>query len=243
MIEARELAKKYGDFEALQPTSFRIEPGQVCGYLGPNGAGKSTTVRMLIGLSRPTSGSVSICGFDAIEQPLEVKRRIGYVPETGKVFSTLTVEEFLTLVGTLHEVSADLLDARISEYLKLFDIPETRQKRLDALSKGMRQKVVLTAALMHQPEVLILDEPLSGLDVNAMSIMKDLIRRLADEGKTVFYCSHVLEVVERVCDRVIILNRGAKLADGSPKELMAENGGKTLEEVFRRLTNVAPVNS
>lgn len=236
MIEARQLGKRYGDFEALHPISFRVSPGEVCGYLGPNGAGKSTTVKMLIGLSKPTSGSVSVAGFDVVEQPLEVKRRIGYVPETGKVFSTLTVEEFLTLVGTMHEVGPESLVKRIDEYLALFEIPDSRFKRLDALSKGMRQKVVLTAALMHDPEVLILDEPLSGLDVNAMATMKELIRSFADSGKTVFYCSHVLDVVERVCDRVIILNRGVAQADGSPQSLMNEHQGKTLEQVFRKLT-------
>lgn len=238
MIEVTQLTKSFGDFEALRGVSFQIEPGQVCGYLGPNGAGKSTTVRMLMGLLRPTSGSAQVAGFDVVEQPLEVKRRVGYVPETAKVFSTLTCEEYLTLVGTLHDVAADQIDTRMRELLKLFQIHESRTKPLETFSKGMKQKVVLTAALLHAPQVLIFDEPLSGLDVNAVGTVKELIRQMANDGKTVFYSSHVLDVVERLCDRVLILSNGELVADGSPRSLIDAHQGQTLEQVFQRYLDI-----
>lgn len=236
MISVDRLSKNYGSFAALRDVSFRVDPGQVCGYLGPNGAGKSTTVRMLIGVSQPTSGSATVAGFDVAAQPIEVKRRVGYVPETGDLYGTLSCEEYLTLVGSLHGLPATQLADKIDESLTLFELSDSSRKRLDTLSKGTRQKVVLSAALLHDPEVLIFDEPLSGLDANAARIVKDVVRGLADRGKTVLYCSHVLDVVERLCDRVIILEKGEIVADGTPSELMAQHGRETLERVFRDVT-------
>jgi ABC-2 type transport system ATP-binding protein len=237
MIHVERLAKNYDGMTALDGVSFDIPPGQVCGYLGPNGAGKSTTVKILTGVLRPTAGSAKVAGFDVADQPLEVKRRIGYVPETGAAYPTLSVNEFLTLVGTLHHMPPELIAERSRRMLELFALADVADGRIGALSKGMRQKVVLSAAMLHDPEVLLLDEPLSGLDANAARTVKDIVRGLADRGKTVFYCSHVLEVVERLCDRVIILDAGRIVADGSPEELMRSTRRKSLEHVFRALTS------
>ena len=237
MIRVDQLTKRYGDKEALCGVTFDIESGQVCGYLGPNGAGKSTTVRILTGVMPPTSGAASVAGFDVTAEPLEVKRRIGYVPETAAAYSTLSVEEYLALVGALHQMDPADVDQRSRRSLELFGIKDSAQSRIDTLSKGMRQKVVITAALLHDPDVLLFDEPLSGLDANAARVVKDVVRGLADRGKAVLYCSHVLDVVERLCDRVIILDHGQIVADGTPTQLKDASQGETLESVFRSLTS------
>ncbi|HZN32704.1 MAG TPA: ABC transporter ATP-binding protein [Pirellulaceae bacterium] len=237
MIRVEQLTKTYGEKEALRGVTFAIEPGQVCGYLGPNGAGKSTTVRILTGVMPPTSGAASVAGFDVAQEALEVKRRIGYVPESAAAYSTLSVEEYLALVGALHHMDPADVDQRSRRTLELFGIKDSAQSRIDTLSKGMRQKVVITAALIHDPEVLLFDEPLSGLDVNAARVVKDVVRGLADRGKTVLYCSHVLDVVERLCDRVIILDHGRIVADGTPAQLKDAAQRETLESVFRSLTS------
>ena len=237
MISAKELTKVYGDKVALSGVSFDVPAGQICGYLGPNGAGKSTTVRMLTGTLSPSSGQVVVAGFDVATQPLEVKRRIGYVPETGAIYQTLSVEEYLSLVGALHRIDPREIDERGRAMLDVFGIGNIRHDRIDTLSKGTRQKVVIIAALIHDPEVLLFDEPLSGLDANAARVIKDLVRGFADRGRTVLYCSHVLDVVERLCDRVIILHRGQIVEDGDPRTLMAERHRPTLEHVFRELTS------
>jgi ABC-2 type transport system ATP-binding protein len=237
MIRVDQLTKRYGEKEALRGVTFAIEPGQVCGYLGPNGAGKSTTVRILTGVMPPTSGAARVADFDVTAEPLEVKRRIGYVPETAAAYSTLSVEEYLALVGALHHMDPADVDQRSRRTLELFGIKDSAQSRIDTLSKGMRQKVVITAALIHDPEVLLFDEPLSGLDANAARVVKDVVRGLADRGKTVLYCSHVLDVVERLCDRVIILDQGRIVADGTPAQLKDAAQRETLESVFRSLTS------
>lgn len=237
MIRVQNLSKSYDDKLALQPISFEIPPGQVCGYLGPNGAGKSTTIKILTGILRPTSGVAEVAGFNVADSPLEVKRRIGYAPETGAMYQTLSVSEYLTLVGTIHSIHPKEIAHRAKQMLQLFCIGDSLNRRIDTLSKGMRQKVMLSAAMIHDPDVLLFDEPLSGLDANAARTVKEIVRGLADRGKTILYCSHVLDVVERLCDRVIILNQGVKVADGSPEELMGSTQTTSLETVFRALTS------
>ena len=236
MIRVEQLCKSYGDVDALRSISFEVPPGQVCGYVGPNGAGKTTTVRILAGLLRPSAGRASVAGFDVGEDRLEAKRRIGYVCETGAVYSTLTVSEYLALVGALHHMEQADVAARCDRMLRLFGIDDAADRRLGTLSKGMRQKVVISAALLHDPDVLLLDEPLSGLDANATVVIKQLVRGLAERGKAVLYCSHVLDVVERVCDRVVILDQGEVVADGPTAELIASARNSTLESLVRSLT-------
>jgi ABC-2 type transport system ATP-binding protein len=238
MIKVQNLLKRYGQRDVVQSISFHVPPGQICGLLGPNGAGKSTTLKMLTGLLQPTSGSASVAGFDVATQALQVKKRIGYVPEVASVYTTLSAREYLTLVAALHDMEESRAAQRIEDLLKLMRLTDSANHRLETFSKGMRQKTVIAAALMHDPDVLFFDEPLSGLDANAVRMIRDLVKSLADSGKTILYCSHVLDVVERLCPRVVILHQGQVVADGPTKDLLAKNGNKTLDEVFQQLTKV-----
>ncbi len=229
----------YASTEVLHAISFSIGQGEIVGLLGPNGAGKTTTLKIIGGMLTPRSGTVTVTGIPLPERALDVKQRIGYVPEAAALFETLTGQEFLELSGRLHGVPEDTLQARIGSILETFDLSSQRVSRLDTYSKGMRQKVLLAAALLHNPELILLDEPLSGLDVNAAIMIKDLIAALAAEGKTILYSSHVLDVVERVCNRVLIIHEGRLIADGQPNVLKASSNQPTLEDVFRALTNSA----
>jgi ABC-2 type transport system ATP-binding protein len=239
VISARDLTKDYAGTRALAGVSFDARPGEILGFLGPNGAGKSTTVKILTGMIRPTSGRATVAGFDVIDQPLEVKRRIGFVPETGVLYEALSPDEYFELVGCLHHLDRKTRRARTDELLELFGLVPHRRQRMFEFSKGMKQKVVLAAALLHQPEVLFLDEPLDGLDANVALVVKELLRRLAAQGRTVLFCSHILDVVERTCTRIVIVDRGHKVAEGTAAELIARTGTATLEHAFNRLTGGA----
>lgn len=243
MIEAIGLGKLYGDVEAVREVSFTIPPGQVCGYLGANGAGKSTTVKMLTGLLTPTRGQARVAGFDLAVSPLSAKARLGYVPETGAVYESLSPVEYLRFVGRLYRVPDKLLDGKIEEFLALWDLSDQRHERMSGFSKGMKQKVVISAALLHDPEAIFLDEPLNGVDANAALLLKELMARLAQAGKAILYTSHILDVVERVCDRVIILQKGQIIADGTMDELKTQAGQGSLERVFNALTNTQDMTS
>ena len=238
MILLHQLTKRFGTQTAVDALSFEIAAGQIVGFLGPNGAGKSTTLKMLTGMIEPTSGTASVCGFDLGTEPLEVKRRVGFVPESGAVFESLTGLEYLQMVAALYAIPPGAALARIRQFIAFFDLSfETlTDKLLGAYSKGMRRKVVITAALLHNPPVVFFDEPLDGLDANAAVGFKALIQTLAREGKTIVYSSHILDVVERVCDRVIIIDKGRLLLDGRPDELVAAHGSGTLERLFTQLT-------
>jgi ABC-2 type transport system ATP-binding protein len=238
MISLQQLTKHFGAQVAVDSLSFEIPAGQIVGFLGPNGAGKSTTLKMLTGMLAPTSGTATICGCDLGREPLEVKRRVGFVPESGAVFESLTGLEYLEMVAALYAIPQDAARLRIKQFITFFDLSfETlTDKLLGAYSKGMRRKVVITAALLHNPPVVFFDEPLDGLDANAAVGFKALIQTLAREGKTIVYSSHILDVVERVCDRVIIIDKGRLLQDGRPDELVAAHGTGTLEKLFTQLT-------
>lgn len=238
MIVTRELTKRFGQQLAVDRLSLEIPPGQIVGFLGPNGAGKSTTLRMLTGMLAPTSGSASILGHDLVAEPLEVKRRVGFVPDSGAVFESLTGLEYLTMIAALYGIPEAPAVERIKQFITFFDLgfATLTGKLLGAYSKGMRRKVVITAALLHNPAVVFFDEPLDGLDANAAVGFKALIQTLAREGKTIVYSSHILDVVERVCDRVLIIDKGRLLVDGAPEALVAEHGTATLEQLFTRLT-------
>jgi ABC-2 type transport system ATP-binding protein len=238
MIVMQHLTKRFGTQTAVDDLSFEVPAGQILGFLGPNGAGKSTTLKMLTGMLEPTSGTATICGFDLLREPLEVKRRVGFVPESGAVFESLTGLEYLEMVAALYAIPQEAALARIRQFIAFFDLSfETlTDKLLGAYSKGMRRKVVITAALLHNPPVVFFDEPLDGLDANAAVGFKALIQTLAHEGKTIVYSSHILDVVERVCDRVIIIDKGWMLVDGRPEELLVTHGADTLERLFTQLT-------
>ncbi|MBK7998456.1 MAG: ABC transporter ATP-binding protein [Verrucomicrobia bacterium] len=238
MISLHQLTKRFGSQTAVDSLSFEIPGGQIVGFLGPNGAGKSTTLKMLTGMIEPTDGTATICGLDLRRDTLEVKRKIGFVPESGAVFESLTGLEYLEMVAALYAIPSESARERIRQFIAFFDLSfETlTDKLLGAYSKGMRRKVVITAALLHNPPVVFFDEPLDGLDANAAVGFKTLIQTLAREGKTIVYSSHILDVVERVCDRVIIIDKGRMLVDGKPDELVASHQSGTLERLFTQLT-------
>ncbi|HEY0455980.1 MAG TPA: ABC transporter ATP-binding protein, partial [Verrucomicrobiae bacterium] len=241
MISLQHLTKQFGTQLAVDRLSFSIPAGQIVGFLGPNGAGKSTTLKMLTGMLQPTSGTATICGFDLGRDLLEVKRKVGFVPESGAVFESLTGLEYLTMVAALYQIPEEAAHNRIRQFIAFFDLSfaTLTDKLLGAYSKGMRRKVVITSALLHNPPVVFFDEPLDGLDANAAVGFKALIQTLAQEGKTIVYSSHILDVVERVCDRVIIIDKGRMLLDGAPQELVASHQSGTLEKLFTELTGGA----
>lgn len=238
MIRTENLTRMFGDKKAVDGLSLDVRPGEIFGFLGPNGAGKSTTVKMLTGMLAPSAGSALVAGFSITEQPMEVKARIGYVPETGALYESLSPDEYLEFVGALHHLDLSAARHRIDELLELFNLIDVRGQRMNEFSKGMKQKVVLCASLIHKPDVLFLDEPLSGLDANSAMLVKVLLKQLSEQGRTVFFSSHVLEVVERICTRIAIINGGIKVVEGTTERIIAETGSRTLEEAFGRITGV-----
>jgi ABC-2 type transport system ATP-binding protein len=241
VILTEHLFKSYGKKAAVVDLNLRVEPGEILGFLGPNGAGKSTTVKILTGLIQPGSGRAMVAGFDVVQQPLEVKKRIGYVPETPALYDSLTATEYLELVACLHHLEPRASATRRRELLDLFGLTAVADQRLREFSKGMRQKVVLAAALIHRPEVLILDEPLDGLDANTAMVVKELLKKMASQGKTIMFSSHILEVVERICTRIFIINHGRQVTSGTSAEIRGAADAATLEEAFSRLTGVRDV--
>jgi ABC-2 type transport system ATP-binding protein len=237
-ISISNLRKAYCSKVAVADLSMHVAPGEILGFLGPNGAGKSTTVKVLTGLLTPDAGSASICGFDVIEQPLEAKRRLGYIPEAPAMYETLTAAEYLDLIGSLYHLDARTRETRAWELLDLFGIGADQDKRLSEFSKGMKQKVVISSALIHRPDVLILDEPFDGLDANTAMVVKELLRKFAEQGKAVLFCSHILEVVERMCSRIVVIDKGRLVAEGTSQDICARTGTRSLDEAFARLTGV-----
>jgi len=240
-IVLQQMTKSYGKKEAVKALSFSVEPGEIIGFLGPNGAGKSTTIKMLTCLIRPSGGSASVAGYDIMQNPIEVKQRIGYVPESGALFETLSAIEYLRFVAELHNLDRAMAEQRAEEFLTLFGLWPEKDQRMQEYSKGMKQKVLICSALLHNPEVLFLDEPLNGLDANAASIFKEVLRQLAAQGKTIFFCSHILDVVEKFCQRIMIIDHGTLITDGTPAEIARSVGVETLEDAFCSLTGVRNV--
>ncbi len=238
MITVTDLHKTYVTKNAVRGISFSVAPGEMVGFLGPNGAGKSTTVKMLTCLIRPTRGSATVAGFNILQDPTEVKKHIGYVPESGALFETLTAWEYLQFVAELHHLDRKSAGQRIEELLALFGLDGEKDDRLQSYSKGMKQKVLICSAVLHNPDVLFLDEPLNGLDANAAFVFKEVLRRLAQQGKAILFCSHILDVVEKICPRIMIINDGVLIAEGTPETIAASTGTGSLEEAFCQLTGV-----
>lgn len=238
MIEIRDLTKKYGDFTAVDHLSLTVQRGEVYGFLGPNGAGKTTTIRILAGLSVPTSGQVTIGGINVITDGVKAKAMAGYVPDRPYLYEKLTGRELLHFVANLYGRAWKECEPRGVELAKYFDLIDWIDARIENLSHGMKQKLVIIAALIHDPSVLIIDEPMVGLDALAQRQVKLLLRRLADEKKTVFLTTHTLSVAEAVCDRIAIIHRGKIIATGPTAELKEAAGrpGSPLEDVFLELT-------
>jgi ABC-2 type transport system ATP-binding protein len=242
MLCADRLTKYYGGLAAVRDLSFTVSPGQVLGYLGPNGSGKSTTIKLLTGLLEPTSGRILFNGVSIRDCLLEYRQVLGYVPEEPHVYAYLTGPEFLTLVGRLRGVPRRTLETRIEELLELWGLTDARYATLGSYSKGMRQKILISAALLHDPEIIVLDEPNSGLDVTSSLILRSLVQELAAAGKMIIYSSHVLEIVERVATEVLILHDSRVVAHDSVTRLRELMALPSLEDVFKKVVIASDVN-
>ena len=236
MICVSHLTKKYGRITAVDDISFEVQQGEIVGYLGPNGAGKSTTLKMLVGLLQPTSGEISVAGYSAETELLELKQCIGYVPEEAQLYEHLTLVEHLQLMGRLYHVEEVLIAQKITDLAKLFDMEAQANQRISGFSQGMRQKCLIMSALFHNPDVLFLDEPFTNLDVTTVALMKTVLQRLAELGKTILYCTHILEVAETLCPRIMIINAGKLVADAPVEELREQTNQTALNEIFAELT-------
>lgn len=240
LIETSHLNKHFGDKAAVKDVSFYVYAGEVFGFLGPNGAGKTTTIKMIVGLLQPTSGTVKVAGYDVSSEPLLAKASSGYVPDTPNLYPKLSGRELLRFVGDLYEMERQQVEHRIEELLRLFDLEAAGDDTIDSYSHGMQQKTALAAALMHDPKVLILDEPTVGLDPRSARLIKDMLRQMADRGSAVFLSTHILEIAERMCDRIGIINKGELIAVGTMDELRSLGKGETsLEDIFLSLTGGA----
>jgi ABC-2 type transport system ATP-binding protein len=235
IIQIRDLSKFFGKKQVLYGINLDIMPGQVIGYIGPNGAGKSTTVRILAGLDDRFNGSVKIKGMDVKEDSIAIKRMIGYIPELAELYDVLSPMEFLLLIGRLYDMEDQQIEERATRMLEFLGLKDKLHDRMDTFSKGMRQKVLLVSGLLHNPEIIFMDEPLSGLDANAVILVKEIILRLVEQGKTVIYCSHNMDTVEKISDRIILIADGKVVADGTFHDLKRSEGD-TLEKLFSQLT-------
>jgi len=235
MLEISHVTKRYRNIPVVNDVSFTVRPGEVTGYLGPNGSGKSTTVKIITTLIEPTNGKVLLDGRDVREDPVAFKRRLGYVPEEAILYSYLTGFEYLQLMGCLRGIQPRVTDRRANDLLELFALHPHRHTPISSYSKGMKQRVLISAALLHDPDVLILDEPLSGIDVTNAQLFRHLLNELARNGKTILYISHVLEVVEKVCARVVIIYKGRIMAADSVEHLRELADKPSLEEIFSQL--------
>jgi ABC-2 type transport system ATP-binding protein len=238
-IVAEGLRKVYGAHEAVRNVSFQIRPGEIVGFLGPNGAGKTTTIKMLTGLLKPTEGRSLIMGHDVQREPVAAKARFGYVPDTPNLYGKLNAWEFLRFMARLYRVPQAQAERRAGELLRVFELAGAASDLIEGYSHGMQQKMALAGALVHDPEVLFLDEPTVGLDPRSARLIKDLLSQLRDMGTAVFFSTHILEIAERMCDRVLIINQGQIVAQGTLAELRAGGGEGSLEDIFLSLTGGA----
>jgi len=232
-ISITNLTKTYGSQNAIDNISFDIKKGEIVGFLGPNGAGKSTTMKILTGYLKASSGDASVNGFDIVQHTMEAQRSTGYLPEHNPLYLEMYVKEFLEFTGSLYHLKGSVLKERVALLIDMVGLEREQQKKIGQLSKGYRQRVGLAQALIHDPEILILDEPTTGLDPNQLSEIRELIKKVG-EDKTVIFSTHIMQEVESICDRVIIINRGKIVADDSLKNFT--KGGKSMESVFSSLT-------
>lgn len=236
IMSIKELRMSYGGDDVLKGIDLDIYEGEIIGYIGPNGAGKSTTVKILLGIINSFRGYVEILGEDISKGSIEYKKRIGYVPETAEIYDNLTAREYLTFIGGIYGLSYETVDEKARKLMSLFGIEQHYTSRISSFSKGMKQKVLIIASLIHNPDILFWDEPLSGLDANSVMIVKELLSELAAQGKTIFYSSHIMDVVEKISNRIILINNGQVVADGTFEELKGKESEESLEEIFNQLT-------
>jgi len=238
-IACEGLTKDFGSLRAVDHLDLRIERGELFGFLGPNGAGKTTTIKMMVGLLRPTAGSVQIAGIDMLRRPLDAKRRVGYIPDEPYLYEKLTGREFLHFMADLYSVDPRSRGEEIERLLAMFELTDKGDELIQGYSRGMRRKIALSGALIHNPQVVLLDEPTLGLDPRSARLMKDILRGLCDAGATVFLSTHILEIAERMCDRFAIIDHGKVIALGTMDELrdMGRSASGTLEDIFLALTS------
>lgn len=236
IIEINNLSMSFGNNHVIKDLNMTIYPGQIIGYIGPNGAGKSTTVKIMLGLIENYTGIVKIFGNDIKSDPIEYKKRIGYVPELSDLYDSLTAKEYLEFIGSMYGIDKDTASQRANEMMEIFGIGDSFNSRISSFSKGMRQKVMIIASLIHNPDLLFLDEPINGLDANSVVVFKEILQSLSEMGKTIFYSSHIMEVVEKLSDRIILLSNGNISADGSFDDLKDKNYNESLQEIFNTVT-------
>ena len=240
LIETSHLVKRYGDKLAVDDVSFQVNAGEIFGFLGPNGAGKSTTIKMIVGLLHPTSGTVKVSGYDVVSQSVQAKAACGYVPDEPNLYAKLTGRELMRFVGDLYGLDRAQSARRTEELLRLFGLVEASNDTTDTYSHGMKQKTSLAAALVHDPKILILDEPTVGLDPKSARLIKDILRQLAERGAAVMLSTHILEIAQNMCDRIAIINQGKVIASGTMEELrQLGQGESSLEDIFLGLTGGA----
>ncbi|HUK26926.1 MAG TPA: ABC transporter ATP-binding protein [Candidatus Acidoferrales bacterium] len=237
-LQVQNVVKSFGAIMAVKGVSFNLESNQILGLLGPNGSGKSTMMKIIVGILKPDYGSVNVQGIDVSVDPVSVKKIIGYVPESARLYEFLTGIEYLDFVATVHGLDANMKQERISEFLKALDLEGRENELIHGYSQGMKQKLAIIAGLLHRPRILILDEPLNALDPRSARIIKDLIHKLRDDGVPTIFSTHVLEIADAICDRIMIMYEGRVLAEGTGAELKSKAGtpGSTLEEIFLKLT-------
>jgi ABC-2 type transport system ATP-binding protein len=235
VISLQHIHKHYAA-PVLTDINLEVQAGEIVGYIGPNGAGKSTTIKILTGIIPDFEGEARVLGMDVRKEALDIKRRIGYIPENAALYDVLTPMEYLEFIGQLYQIEKAAVTKKGMELLQLFELGDKAAMRMTTFSKGMRQKVLLIAGLINNPDVIFLDEPLSGLDANAVILVKEILAKLAASGKTIFYSSHIMDVVEKISNRIVIINKGKVIANGSFAELDAEAQGGSLEEIFTQLT-------
>jgi len=241
MIELKGITKKFGDFRAVDNLNLKVEKGEIFGFLGPNGAGKTTTIKMIAGILLPTAGSIAIGGIDMATQPEAAKRKIGFIPDRPYLYEKLTGMEFLKFTADLYDVPHEIYLERARKNLEMFSLADWSDELIESYSHGMKQRLIMSAALLHDPEIIIVDEPMVGLDPAAIIMVKDLLQRLAHNGVSVFMSTHTLTIAEDTCDRIGIIHRGRMIASGTTADLQREANvtDADLEKVFLNLTNTA----
>jgi ABC-2 type transport system ATP-binding protein len=236
VLELINLKKSFGDKEVLKGINLQVNRGSIIGYIGPNGVGKSTTVKLIMGLVTGYTGEIKVFGEEVSIGDGSYKKKIGYVPEVPEIYDSLTGREYLTFIAQLYGIDYNKSDNKAKELMNILGILDAYEKRISSYSKGMKQKLILISSLLHNPEILFLDEPLSGLDANSVMIIKEILAHLAKDGKTIFYSSHIMEVVEKISDRIILINNGEIIADGNFEELKNNYKESSLESIFNELT-------
>jgi len=236
IISIKNLRKFFGDKIVLKNVNLEVDKGELIGYIGPNGAGKSTTIKIILGLIEDYEGEIKILGQDIRNDSIEYKRKIGYVPETGDIYENLTAREYLTFIGELYGMEYERVDKKAKRLMDLFGIKDVYDSRIESYSKGMKQKTLIISALINDPDILFLDEPLGGIDANSIMVFKEVLNELIKDGKTIFYSSHIMEVVETLSNRIILINNGEIIADGDIEDLRKDSTEGSLEKIFNQLT-------